>query len=89
LNAAEIGVIAEDGIITLNGTVDSYSKKLEEEDADKSVSGVNAVAEEIAIKYGNYGKKTDTEIANEVLNTWKWNWEVPQDKIKVKVETAG
>ncbi len=26
LNAAEIGVIAKDGIITLTGTVDSYAK---------------------------------------------------------------
>jgi osmotically-inducible protein OsmY len=88
LNAAEIGVTAKDGVITLTGTVDSYSKKLEAEDAAKNVSGVKAVAEEIAIKYGDYGKKNDSEIAKEVLNAWKWNWEVPEDKIKVKVENG-
>ncbi len=27
LNAAEIGVIAKDGVVTLTGTVDSYAKK--------------------------------------------------------------
>ena len=42
LNAAEIGVIAKDGVITLTGTVDSYSKKLEAEGAAKNVSGVKA-----------------------------------------------
>ena len=26
LNAAEIGVIAKDGVVTLNGIVDSYAK---------------------------------------------------------------
>ena len=88
LNAAEIGVTAKDGVITLTGTVDSYAKKLEAEDAAKNVAGVKAVAEEIVIKYGDYGKKSDTEIANEVLNAWKWNWEVPEDKIKVKVENG-
>jgi len=36
LNAAEIGVTAKDGIITLTGTVDSYSKKAEAEDAAKA-----------------------------------------------------
>jgi osmotically-inducible protein OsmY len=88
LNAAEIGVTAKDGVITLTGTVDSYAKKLEAEDAAKNVAGVKAVAEEIVIKYGDYGKKSDTEIANEVLNAWKWNWEVPEEKIKVKVENG-
>ena len=37
LNAAEIGVIAKDGIITLTGTVDSYIKKVEAETAAKNV----------------------------------------------------
>jgi osmotically-inducible protein OsmY len=29
LNAAEIGVTAKDGVVTLSGTVDSYAKKME------------------------------------------------------------
>ena len=86
LNAAEIGVTVKDGVITLTGTVDSYAKKLEAEDAAKNVAGVKVVAEEIVIKYGNIGSRTDTEIATEILNAWKWNWEVPADKIKAKVE---
>ena len=86
LNAAEIGVTAKDGVITLTGTVDSYAKKLEAEDAAKNVSGVKAVAEEIVIKYSDLGGKTDTDIANEVIKAWKWRWEVPEEKIKVKVE---
>ena len=40
LNAAEIGVIAKDGVITLTGTVDSYIKKVEAETAAKNVAGV-------------------------------------------------
>ena len=88
LNAAEIGVIAKDGVVTLTGTVDSYSKKMEAEHAAKNVAGVKAVAEEIVIKYGDYGVKSDADIANEVLKAWKWNWEVPDEKIKVKVENG-
>jgi len=88
LNAAEIGVTAKDGVITLTGIVDSYAKKSEAEDAAKNVSGVKAVIEKIEIRFGNVGEKTDSEIASEIINALKWNWEVPNDKIKVKVENG-
>jgi osmotically-inducible protein OsmY len=87
LNAAEIGVTAKDGVITLTGVVDSFIKKTEAEDAAKNVAGVKAVVEKIEIKISHtWGKKDDNEIATEVLNAFKWNWRVPNDKIKVKVE---
>jgi len=86
LNAAEIGVTVKDGIVTLMGTVDSYVKKSEAEDAAKNVAGVKAVVENIQIKFGHTDKIDDNEIATEVLNAFKWNWEVPNDSIKVKVE---
>jgi osmotically-inducible protein OsmY len=87
LNAAEIGVTAKDGVITLTGVVDSYIKKMEAEDAAKSIAGVNAVVEKIEIKIStDWAKKNDNEIATESLNVLKWNWEVPNNKIKVIVE---
>ena len=87
LNAAEIGVTAQDGIITLTGTVDSYSKKLEAEHAAKNVTGVKAVVEKIEVKFSNsFAKKDDNDIAGEVINALKWNWQVPNDKLQVKVE---
>jgi osmotically-inducible protein OsmY len=88
LSAAEIGVIVKDGVVTLTGWVDSYSKKLEAEDAAKNVAGVKAVVEKIEIKFNHSGKKDDHEIATEILGALKWNWEVPNDKVKVKVENG-
>lgn len=86
LNAAEIGVTAKDGVITLTGTVDSYAKKIEAEHAAKNVAGVTVVVEKIDIVYGTSSLTTDNEIAKEVLSALKWKWEVPSDKIKVKIE---
>jgi len=87
LNAAEIGVTAKDGIVTLTGVVDSYAKKLEAENASEKVAGVTAMIEKIEVRLGNIaGQKTNTEIANEVLNALKDNWKVPSEKVKVKVE---
>lgn len=87
LNAAEVGVTAKDGVITLTGVVNSYAKKSEAETAAKNVAGVKAVVEKLEIKFGtDWSKKDDNEIATEVLSAIKWNWEVPNDKVKVKVE---
>ncbi len=86
LNAAEIGVTVNDGVVTLNGVVDSYAKKLEIEDAVKNVAGVEILLVKIEIKFQGASKKADTEITTEVLNAFKWNWEIPSNKVKVKVE---
>ena len=87
LNAAEIGVIVKDGVVTLTGTVDNYSKKSEAENAAKNVAGVNAVVEKIDVKFGsNWGKKDDNEIAKEVVTAFYVNWKIPSEKVKVKVE---
>ena len=86
LNAAEIGVTAKDGVVSLTGVVDSYAKKLEAENATKKVIGVKALVEKIEVKFPSSWSKTDVEIANEVLVALKANWSVPNDKVTVKVE---
>ena len=86
MHAAEIGVTAKDGVVTLSGTVNSYSKKINAERAAKNVVGVKAVAVNITINYGGSFRKNDTEIASDILGALKHNWEVPEDRIKVKVE---
>jgi len=88
LHAAEIGVTAKDGVVTLTGTVDGYYKKAEAENAAKNVAGVKAVVENIEIKYANGYSKTDNEIAVEILKALSDSWSVPNDKVKVKVESG-
>lgn len=88
MQAAEIGVTAKDGVVTLSGNVDQYSKKLNAERATKKIQGVKAIAEEIRVLYGSAFKKTDPEIAKSILNTWKTNWLVPTDGVNVKVKNG-
>ena len=48
---------------------------------------MKVVVENIEVKFkSDWAKKDDNDIANEILNAYKWNLEVPNDKIKVKVE---
>jgi len=86
LNSSEIGVAVKNGIVTLSGQVDSYSKKLLAEKAAKKVAGVKAVAEDIQVGILPGFRKTDTEIAEAVLNALKWHAAVIDEKIKIKVE---
>jgi osmotically-inducible protein OsmY len=88
LKAAEIGVTAKDGVVTLSGTVDSFFKKEEAEEAAKSVFGVKAVVEKIQVHFGNSIQKNDNDIATEIINAYRLNWEVPTDLVKVRVENG-
>jgi len=86
LNAADIGVAVHDGVVTLTGIVDTYTKKLTAESAAKKVSGVKAVAEDIQVGPSPSYNKTDTEIAEAVVNALKWHSAVVEDRISIKVE---
>jgi osmotically-inducible protein OsmY len=88
LNASEIGVTVKNGIVTLSGHVDSLSKKLTAEYAAKKIAGVKAIAEDIQIGVSPSFNKTDTEIAEAVLNALKWHSAVQEEKIKIKVENG-
>lgn len=86
LTASDIGVSVKNGIVTLSGQVDSYAKKIAAEKSTKKVTGVKAIAEDIQIGVSPTHDKTDTEIAEAVLNALKWHTAVQEEKIKIKVE---
>jgi len=86
LNASEIGVSVKNGIVTLSGMVDAYSKKMAAERVAKSIYGVKAVAVDIQVGVSPSTKKTDTEIAEVCLNSLKWDTSVPDEKLRLKVE---
>ncbi|HTO61019.1 MAG TPA: BON domain-containing protein, partial [Bradyrhizobium sp.] len=63
INAADIGVAAKEGVVTLTGWVRSYPEKQSAERAAKRVAGVKAVAEEIEIRLAGIHERTDSDIA--------------------------
>ncbi|MFD2914572.1 BON domain-containing protein [Psychroserpens luteus] len=88
INETQIGVIVKNGVVTLNGIVDNYAKKIAVEEAIKRVSGVRAVAEDIKVEYHNNNKRNDGEIAQAIVDALKLNSAIPQDEVKVKVENG-
>jgi osmotically-inducible protein OsmY len=86
LNATQIGVAVKNGIVTLSGQVDTYSKKVLAEKTVKKIAGVKAIAEDIQVGISPSYKKTDAEIAEAVVNALKWHTMIPEGKIQVSVE---
>lgn len=86
LEANQVGVSVNNGVVVLSGIVDNYYKKVLAEKTTKKVNGVRAVAEEIEVRLLASGVRTDVDIAQAVLHTLKWNSSIDEEKINVKVE---
>jgi osmotically-inducible protein OsmY len=81
----EVGVTVKDGIVTLTGWVDSYTKKWAAEDAARRVRGVKAVANDMEVRLPGSSERTDADIAAAAARALEWDAMVPADKIKVTV----
>jgi osmotically-inducible protein OsmY len=85
VHSTEIGVTVKNGVVTLAGYVDSYTKRWAAEDATRRVRGVQAVVNDIEVKLPGSSERTDPDIAEAVLRALKWDPFVPQDRIQVTV----
>lgn len=86
VDSSKIGVAVKDGIVTLSGTVPSFIEKTDAEKAVKRVDGVKAVVQNIDVRLKSTSVRTDEEIAEVALKNLKWNTNVPEDNIILKVE---
>ena len=75
VRAWEIGVAAEDGVITLTGTVETVGYRTAAERAAKRVDGVRSVANDLRIRAIN--ERTDTDIARDATHRLRNNIAVP------------
>jgi osmotically-inducible protein OsmY len=73
----EMGVVVEDGVVTLTGHVESLRARIAAERAVKRVDGVRSIANDLLVK--QLGERTDTEIAREALHRLRNNVSVPPE----------
>jgi osmotically-inducible protein OsmY len=85
VNAAHIGVAVEAGVVTLSGHVGSYAEKLAVVAAARRVRGVQAIADEIEVRYASDEKTGDDEIAKRAVGILGWDTMVPSGSIQVTV----
>ena len=85
VNASDIGVAVDDGVVTLRGSVGSYAQKVAAERATLRVYGVKAVANDVSVRLVSDDERTDTDIAQAALAALKWNTVIPADRLTVTV----
>ena len=81
----EIGVAVKDGVVTLTGTVDSYTKRYAAEEAAHRVRGVKAVANDIEVRLFPTAERSDADIAAAAVRALEWDASVPIEKLDVTV----
>lgn len=82
----EIGVAVNNGVVTLSGQVDSYPKKSAALRATERVTGVRAIADELKTILSSSSIRSDTDIAHVVADALRWDIQVPEEKIKARVD---
>ncbi|MGV2184698.1 BON domain-containing protein [Rhizobium rhizogenes] len=86
VDAANIGVSVENGVVTLSGHVKSYAEKMAAEAIAQRVKGVRAIAEEIDVRWPEQKKHADDEIAARALDIIAWDTALPDGAIDIKVQ---
>ena len=81
----EIGVAVKEGVVTLTGWVDSYTKKWAAEEAAHRVRGVKAVANDIEVRLTTAGERTDADIAAAAVRALEWDAFISVDNLDVTV----
>jgi osmotically-inducible protein OsmY len=75
-------------VVTLDGEVDSYSKKWAAYRAAGRVLGVKEVVDEIKVKLPGSFKLADEEIGRAAVHAIELNVSAPHDRINVRVQDA-
>ena len=85
VDAKRIGVIAEDGLVTLAGTVPALAQKWAAEEAVKRVRGVRAVVDDLQVDLPVMHVRDDVDIARAASAVLYWDTLLPASiKIVVK-----
>jgi osmotically-inducible protein OsmY len=88
LDATDIAVSVNKGVVTLAGFVKSYTDKYEAEAAAKRVAGVVAVANDIEVRMPSMDERPDPEIARDAVVAIKSQLPVSSEKIKIVVKSG-
>ncbi len=88
IDAANIGVTSDNGVVTLSGHVSTYAEKEVAERATRRIKGVKAIAVGIEVRPAGAHRTADDEIAKRAVNTIGWHVTIPKDAVQVKVQNG-
>ena len=86
VDAAQIGVAVDDGVVTLTGHVRNYAEKSIAERVTLRVRGVRAVIERIEVRYPENPRVGDEALAERCARVLEWDVQIPERSVSLKVE---
>ena len=86
INATHVGVMVQDGVVTLAGHLDSFAEKHAVERAVRRVAGVRGIALDLDVQLSTEHQRSDSEIAQAATAALGLNSLVPRGKLQVEVE---
>ncbi|MER2268284.1 BON domain-containing protein [Methylobacterium oxalidis] len=86
VDAAQIGVTVENGVVTLSGHVRNYAEKCIAERVTLRVRGVRAVVEQIEVRYPNNPRLGDEALADRCAKVLEWDVQIPERSVSLKVQ---
>lgn len=88
VDAKNISVKVNDGVVTLTGFVPSYSDKYSAERIAKRILGVKAVANDLEVKLATGSERPDPDIAHDAVERLQRDLPYSSKNIKVTVRNA-
>lgn len=80
-----VAVSVEDGIVTLNGMLDAYTKRQAAEEAALRVLGVKAVVNELDVRLPSAAERTDTALARAAVAALTWDADIRTEGLEISV----
>jgi osmotically-inducible protein OsmY len=88
VESSDVGVIVDNGIVTLRGDVQSFAEKVAAERVALRLYGVRAVANDLNVRIPSAAERTDSDIAQAALNALRWHTSVPEKNVTVVVRSG-
>lgn len=86
VDMSKIGVVVDNGIVTLTGRLNSMNECARAEMLASEVLGVKAIAQEIKHGITQSDEPEDDEIAAKILSEFRLNTSIPEDQLQLHVQ---
>ncbi len=86
IDATHVGVIVDDGVVTLTGTVGSLGEKRRADRVTRRVFGVRALVDGLKVELPGEHERDDGDIARAAVTAFEWKASVPHERIRITVE---
>ncbi len=89
IDAADVLIEVNEGVVTLTGTVPSYNTKLAAYEKARETRGTISTNNQLSVVYpSNVAKSSDAEIESNAKNVLLWNPDIDESKIEVSFDSG-